>query len=60
MKRKCIKREVVDEREGRFIETTFDNGEVERTEVVKQLRKKRYPPRPYWHWRFDRTSKKGL
>jgi len=55
MARKCVKREVVDEPEGRFIVTTYDDGEVERKEVVKLARKKRYPPRPYWHWKLDRA-----
>lgn len=54
--RKCIKREVVEEPEGRFILTTYDDGETERTQVIKHRRRKRYPPRPYWNWNFDRTK----
>lgn len=60
MPRKRVKVEIVDEPEGRFIITTYADGGVEREPIVKLPRKPRYPPRPYWQWKLDRTKKKGL
>lgn len=60
MPRKRVKVEIVDEPGGRFIITTYADGELTRKQVVKLPRKPRYPPRPYRHWNLDRTRKKGL
>jgi len=53
MKRKPVKIEIVDESEGRFIVRTYADDIVEREPIVRLPRKKRYPPRPYWEWKFD-------
>jgi len=60
MPRKRVKVEIVDEPDGRFIVTTWADGDLQREPVVDLPRKKRYPPRPYWHWDLDRTRKKGI
>ena len=60
MPSKRVKVEIVDELGGRFIVTTYADGEVRREQVVALPRRKRYPPRPYWHWDLDRSKKKGL
>jgi hypothetical protein len=60
MPRKPVKVEVVDEPAGRFIVTTYADGEVQRDKVVELPRKKRFPPRPYWHWHLDRSRKRDL
>jgi hypothetical protein len=52
MSRKPIKIEIVEEADGRFIVRTFADGAVEREPIVRLPRKKRYPPRPYWEWKF--------
>ena len=59
MPRKPVKVEIVDDPEGRFIVTTYDDGEEHRKQIVKLPRKKRYPPRPYQHRNLDRSRKKG-
>jgi hypothetical protein len=46
--------EIVQEGEERFIVKTFDDGSEQRVPIVKLPRKKRYPDRPYWTWKFDR------
>jgi hypothetical protein len=51
---------VVDEGDERFIVKTFSDGSVEREPVVTLPRKKRYPPRPYWHWNLNKGRKKGF
>ena len=56
MKKKPIRIEIMEEAEGRFIVRTYADGAVEREPVVKLPRKKRYPPRPYWQWKFDREK----
>ena len=56
MKRKPLKVEIVEGPEGRFIVRTFADGAVEREPIAKLPRKKRYPPRPYWTWKFDRED----
>jgi hypothetical protein len=44
----------------RFLIKAHANGEKVRESIVKGPRKKRYPDRPYWHWTFDKTKKKGF
>ena len=56
MKRKPIKVEVAEGPDGRFIVRTYADGVVEREPVVRLPRRKRYPPRPYWQWTFDREK----
>jgi hypothetical protein len=51
---------VVVEGDERYILKTFSDGSEEREPVVKLPRKKRYPPRPYWHWNFNKGRKKGF
>jgi hypothetical protein len=60
LRRKAIKSEIVQDGDDRFILTTFSDGEETRLPVVKQPRKKRYPPRPYWHWDLNKSRKKGF
>jgi hypothetical protein len=55
-KRNPIKIEIVDETAGRFIVQTFADGTQQREPIVKLPRKKRYPPRPYWHWKLKGGS----
>ena len=43
-----------------FLVQTYANGETVRESIVKAPRRKRYPDRPYWHWNFDKTRKKGF
>jgi hypothetical protein len=57
MKEKPVKVEVIEETDGRFIVRTYANGNIERQPVVRRPRKKRYPPRPYWNWKFDGDEK---
>jgi hypothetical protein len=56
MKTKPIEVEIVEEPEGRFIVRTYPNGIIERELIVRLPRKKRYPPRPYWEWKFGRED----
>ena len=49
--------EIVEVGEERFIVKTFADGSTQRSEIVKQPRKKRYPDRPYWTWKFDKFNK---
>jgi hypothetical protein len=56
MRKKPIKVEIMEEAEERFIVRTFADGIVEREAIVRLPRKKRYPPRPYWQWKFDREE----
>lgn len=51
---------IVQEGEDRFIVKTFADGSEKREPVVKLPRKKRYPPRPYWHWDLNKGRKKGF
>jgi hypothetical protein len=60
MPNKPVSIEVVQEGDERFLIKTFANGEKVRESIVKAPRKKRYPNRPYWHWTFDKTKKKGF
>ena len=53
MSKKPIKVEIVEETAGRFLVKRFADGTEERDAIVKQPRKKRYPDRPYWVWKFD-------
>jgi len=53
MKTKPIKIEIEEDSEGRFIVRTYADGIVDRERIVRLPRKKRYPPRPYWEWKFD-------
>jgi hypothetical protein len=52
--------EIVHEGDERFLIKIFPDGEVLREPIVKRPRKKRYPDRPYWTWRFDKSKKKGF
>jgi hypothetical protein len=56
MRKKAIKVEIVEETAGRFLVKTYADGTQEREAIVKQPRKKRYPDRPYWVWKFDREK----
>lgn len=56
MKIKSIKIEIEEGSEGRFIVRTCANGVVDRERIVRLPRKKRYPPRPCWEWKFDREE----
>ena len=58
--KKPVKIEIVDTGDERFIVRTYDDGTTDRHPVIKQPRKKRYPPRPYREWTFDKSKKKGL
>jgi len=51
---------LIHEGDERFLIKIFPDGEVLREPIVKRPRKKRYPDRPYWTWRFDKSKKKGL
>jgi hypothetical protein len=52
MPKKPVKVEIVEETDGRFVVKTYADGAEERHAIVKQPRKKRYPDRPYWTWKF--------
>ena len=62
MPKRPVSVEIVQEGEERFIVKTFADGSEERLAVVKLPRKKRYPDRPYWTWKFDKfdKSRKGF
>ena len=60
MPKKPVSIEVVQEGDERFLVKTYANGETVRESIVKRPRRKRYPDRPYWHWTFDKTKKKGF
>ena len=60
MPKKPVSIEVVQEGDERFLVKTYANGETVRESIVKGPRRKRYPDRPYWHWTFDKTKKKGF
>jgi hypothetical protein len=57
---KSIKIEIVQEGDERFILKVFADGSEKREPIVKLPRRKRYPPRPYWHWDLNKGSKKGF
>jgi hypothetical protein len=46
--------EIVEEAGERFLVRRYSDGTEEREAIVKKPRKKRYPDRPYWVWKFDR------
>jgi hypothetical protein len=52
MPKKPVKVEIVEETDGRFVVKTYADGTEERHAIVKQPRKKRYPDRPSWTWKF--------
>jgi hypothetical protein len=52
-KRKPVRIEIAEEPDGRFLVRTFADGTQEREPIVDLPRKKRYPPRPYWHWKLQ-------
>jgi hypothetical protein len=54
MPKKPTKVEIVEEANGRFLVKTYAGGDEEREPVVKQPRKRRYPDRPYWVWKFEK------
>jgi hypothetical protein len=56
--KKPIRVVIVEEGNERYMVRTFADGEEIREPVVKMPRKKRYPPRPYWHW--DLSKNKGF
>jgi hypothetical protein len=60
MPKNPIKIEVVQKGEERYILKSFADGSEDREPIVKLARKKRYPPRPYWHWDLNKGRKKGL
>jgi hypothetical protein len=60
MPMKPIKIEIVEEGDERFILKVFSDGSEKREPIVKLVRKKRYPPRPYWHWDLNKGRKKGF
>ena len=47
---------IVEERGERVIVRRFADGSEEREPIVKLPRRKRYPPRPYWHWKLGRRD----
>ena len=57
---KPVKVVVVEEGDERYILRTFADGEEKREPIIKLPRKRRYPPRPYWHWDFNKERKKGF
>jgi hypothetical protein len=59
-RKKPVKVVIVEEGEERYILRTFADGEEKREPIVKLPRKKRYPPRPYWHWDLNKERKKGF
>jgi hypothetical protein len=54
MVRKAIDVRIEEGADGRFLVTTYDNGDVTRELLKKRPRKKRTPDKPYWNWRFGR------
>jgi hypothetical protein len=60
MPKNPIKIEVVQKGEERYILKSFADGSEDREPIVKLTRKKRYPPRPYWHRDLNKGRKKGL
>ncbi len=60
MPKKPISVVVIEDGNERYILKTFADGSEERESVVKLPRKKRYPPRPYWHWDLNKGRKKGF
>ena len=52
--------EIVQQGDERFILKVFADGREEREPIVKLPRKKRYPPRPYWHWDLSKIRKKDF
>jgi hypothetical protein len=58
--KKPVKVVIVEEGDERYLVRTFADGEQTRELVVKTPRKKRYPPRPYWHWDLSKGRKKGF
>jgi hypothetical protein len=60
MPKKPVSIEIVQEGEQRFLIKSFADGEKTREPIVKLPRKKRYPDRPYWHWDFDKSKKRGF
>ena len=60
MPKKPIKMEIVQEGDERFLLKVYADGEKVFEPIVKLPRKKRYPDRPYWHWQFDKSKKRGF
>ena len=60
MTRTPCKIEIVQQGDERFILKVFADGREEREPIVKLPRKKRYPPRPYWHWDLSKIRKKDF
>ena len=56
MSPKPIKLEIIENASGRFLIKTYADGTEERQAIVKQPRKKRYPERPYWVWKFEKDG----
>ena len=54
MSRKPTKIEIIEEAGERFLVKTYSDGTEEREAIVKKPRKRRYPDRPYWIWKFDK------
>lgn len=53
---KPIKIEIIENASGRFLMKTYADGTEERQAIVKLPRKKRYPDRPYWRWKFEKDG----
>ena len=47
---------IVEDNGERFIVRTYADGREERERIVKLPRKKRYPPRPYRHWKIGKPD----
>jgi hypothetical protein len=47
---------IAEEHGERFIVRTYADGSEEREPVVELPRKKRYPPRPYRHWKLGKQD----
>jgi hypothetical protein len=47
---------IVEEGSERFLVRTYADGSEERERIVKLPRKKRYPPRPYRHWKLGKRE----
>jgi hypothetical protein len=58
MSKQPVNIEVVQAGEERYLLKVFADGSEQRELILKSLRKKRYPNRPYWHWNFDKSKKK--
>jgi hypothetical protein len=56
MGKRPLRVSIVEERGERVIVRTFADGSEERERIVKLPRRKRYPPRPYRHWKLGKRD----